>query len=288
VCSSDLAAPIPPTVEQIRAEMDSNSTQLDAIRDDIATIPAAPTPPTVEQIRAEMDSNSTQLDAIRDDIAAIPAAPTPPTVEQIRAEMDSNSTQLTSIVTTLGGPVTGLVGVVVDMHNDVTSIDNVVNTIQSDVEALAIPTPPTVEQIRAELDSNSTQLDAIRDDIAALPAPLPGPTAEEIRVEMDDHSEKLAEILENVWNARTVTWDYRGNDFRCMDGITPVVAAVVAAFRAEDYAAGKTGPEYILSQVESDADGKWIGSMTLDTGLYVLLMEKAGVWGPVTMNLTVV
>jgi hypothetical protein len=138
------------------------------------------------------------------------------------------------------------------------------------------------------MDDNSTQLDAIRDDIAAIPGPIPGPTAEDIRVEMDDHSEKLAEILESVWNAWTITWDYRGNDFRCMDGITPVEAAVVVAFRAEDYAAGKTGPEYILSQVESDADGKWIGSMTLDTGFYRLVMTKAGVWGPVTMDLTVV
>jgi hypothetical protein len=89
-----------PTAEEIREEIDTNSTQVGpggAILEAIADLPTPATPPSVEQIRQELDTNSTQVGlggAILEAIADLPAPATPPTAEEIREEIDANSTQL--------------------------------------------------------------------------------------------------------------------------------------------------------------------------------------------------
>ncbi|MCP4127337.1 MAG: right-handed parallel beta-helix repeat-containing protein [Gammaproteobacteria bacterium] len=71
-----------PTVGEIRAEMDSNSTQLAAIVDD------------TNELQADWE-NGGRLDAILDTAASGGSAPT---AADIRAEIDSNSTQLAAIL----------------------------------------------------------------------------------------------------------------------------------------------------------------------------------------------
>jgi hypothetical protein len=61
--------PTAPTVVQIRQELDSNSSQLSAIKAKTDTITTAP---TVTQIRQEMDTNSTKLQQLVTAIAALP------------------------------------------------------------------------------------------------------------------------------------------------------------------------------------------------------------------------
>lgn len=65
----------PPTVSQIRTEMDSNSTQLAAIKAKTDIITAPPTPPTVTAIRQEIDANSTQIAAIKAKTDNLPSDP---------------------------------------------------------------------------------------------------------------------------------------------------------------------------------------------------------------------
>jgi DNA-binding transcriptional ArsR family regulator len=73
---------------------------------DAQTISASLNDPTAADIRAEIDSNSTQLAAIvadtnelqTDDVPGLIAALNDPTAADIRAEIDSNSTQLAAIV----------------------------------------------------------------------------------------------------------------------------------------------------------------------------------------------
>jgi len=62
------------------------------------------TPPSVQEIRQEMDANSSKLIQISANTAQIvantnliPSLPTPPTAVQIRTEIDSNSTKLQQI-----------------------------------------------------------------------------------------------------------------------------------------------------------------------------------------------
>lgn len=59
------------------------------------------TPPTVAQIRTEMDTNSTKLDVAVSTRLASASYTTPPTVVQIRTEMDNNSTKLANLDATV-------------------------------------------------------------------------------------------------------------------------------------------------------------------------------------------
>jgi hypothetical protein len=135
--------------------------------------------------------------------AALALAPTDgaaPTVEQIRAEMDSNSTQLAAIVGDTnelqaewvdGGRLDLILDIIAaDTTTDIPTLIADVPTV-AEFNARTVPTTgglgaeftaaalalaptdgaaPTVEQIRAEMDSNSTQLAAIKAVTDALTA----------------------------------------------------------------------------------------------------------------------
>jgi len=114
----------PPTVGQIRTELESDGGKLDHLwemtEDDggvrryttnsLEQAPTGGSAPTVVQIRQEMDSNSTQLAAIAADVAGLDGAAmrgtdgaytgTPPTAAAIRTEIDANSTKLDVAVST--------------------------------------------------------------------------------------------------------------------------------------------------------------------------------------------
>ena len=251
----------PPTVVQIRQEMDANSTKLSnldvsvssrlassvytpsptvsaiqlglATHNDVTTIEAAitalgsplqstayvapTTPPTVVQIRQEMDTNSTKLSnldvsvssrlassaytpsptvsaiqsglATLNDVTTIEAAITalgsplqttayvapmaPPTVMQIRQEMDANSTKLSNLDVSVSSrlassaytpsPTVSAIQSGLATHNDVTTIEAAITALGSPLQTTAYVAPmapPTVVQIRQEMDANSTKLAA--------------------------------------------------------------------------------------------------------------------------------
>jgi hypothetical protein len=79
-----------PTVQDIRNEMDANSTKLTSINTKVQTLNNGP---TAVQIRQEMDNNSVKLAQIK----AILDSMDIPTVIEIRQEMDNNSVKLTEI-----------------------------------------------------------------------------------------------------------------------------------------------------------------------------------------------
>lgn len=79
-----------PTVQEIRQEMDVNSSKLTSINNKVQTLNNGP---TAVQIRQEMDANSVKLELIKTILETMDV----PTVIQIRQEIDANSTKLTEI-----------------------------------------------------------------------------------------------------------------------------------------------------------------------------------------------
>ena len=185
-----VAPTTPPTVVQIRQEMDTNSTKLSnltnldvAVSSRLATTAYTPSP-TVSAIQSGL--------ATHNDVTAIGAAitamgsplqatayvapTTPPTVVQIRQEMDTNSTKLSNLTnldvavssrlaTTAytPSPTVSAIQSGLATHNDVTAIGAAITAMGSPLQATAYvaPTvPPTVVQIRQEMDTNSTKLAA--------------------------------------------------------------------------------------------------------------------------------
>lgn len=82
--------PLAPTVQQIREEMDSNSTQLSNIWTSVQAIESQPDAPNVIQIRQEIDANSTQLANIWSSVQTIESQPAPSAnviAEAVRVEL---------------------------------------------------------------------------------------------------------------------------------------------------------------------------------------------------------
>lgn len=79
-----------PTAQEIRQEMDSNSTKLISIDAKVQTLQNGP---TAVEIRQEIDANSIKLELIKTILETM----TIPTVIQIRQEIDANSTKLVEI-----------------------------------------------------------------------------------------------------------------------------------------------------------------------------------------------
>jgi hypothetical protein len=106
--------------------------------------------------------------------------PTVPTVVQIRQEMDNNSTKLANLDTTVSSRLSpsGTLAVVTTLTNAPASVtpsdiwSHATRTITGGtVDTLTnAPTVPSAAAIRAEIDSNSTQLAAIKSKTDALPA----------------------------------------------------------------------------------------------------------------------
>lgn len=180
------------------------------------------------------------IDAAISSVASVAA----PTVAQIRTEMDDNSTKLANLDTTVSSRSTlTAAGVWNALLTGITTAGSIGKLIKDYLDAAissrmatftytAPTTPPTVAAIRAEIDTNSTQLQTIISDIVALPVPLSSgatstavqtgltgqgytttrapkldhldadvsaagnaPTAAAIRTEMDANSTKLATLV---------------------------------------------------------------------------------------------
>jgi antitoxin component HigA of HigAB toxin-antitoxin module len=174
----------PPTVVQIRQELDANSTKLANLNATISsrsTYAGGDTAGTTTLLSLLTPTRATKLDfldvAVSSRLAtagytAPPAYTTPPTVVQIRQELDSNSTKLalldaaiTTRSTYAGGDTTGVttllgrltLGRAINLDN----LDVAVSTRLATAGYTPPPagsTPPTVVQIRQEMDANSTKL----------------------------------------------------------------------------------------------------------------------------------
>ena len=189
------------TAAQVRAEIDANSTQLQSIAANTATIMGYTD--TVESTLSSINSNISNL-------------PTAPTVTQIRTEIDTNSTQLISIAA------------------NTANIRSTVTTLNSNVSTL--PTAPTVTQIRQEIDTNSTQLQSIAANTSIISGKqdtllssilgtaanvwgyvtrtltsASGPSAAEIRQEIDANSTQLISIAANTANIRSTVTTLNSN-----------------------------------------------------------------------------
>lgn len=101
-------------------------------------------------------------------ILAIAPGSTPPTVGQIRAEMDANSTQLAAIVEDTGTTIPAQITALNNLSQ--AEVNAACDTALADYDAptkaeldsgFAALNDPTAAEIRAEIDSNSTQLAAI-------------------------------------------------------------------------------------------------------------------------------
>ena len=188
-----------PTAVENRQEMDSNSTQLAAIVadtnelqvDDYPTLIAAL--PTAVENRQEMDSNSTQLAAIVADTNELQVDDYPTTIAAVQ-------TVVNAILDDTG---TSGVKVGADAIGAAQIADYAILAINVGTDAIGAAQLATAaaQEIRAEMDSNSTQLAAIVadtnelqvDDYPTLIAALP--TAVENRQEMDSNSTQLAAIV---------------------------------------------------------------------------------------------
>lgn len=78
-----------PSVQEIRAEIDSNSTKLTSIESTVESIP------TATQIRVEMDVNSTKLTNILSSIGSLPTTQT--ITAAVRAELTAELAQIMSL-----------------------------------------------------------------------------------------------------------------------------------------------------------------------------------------------
>lgn len=90
VTTESIAGVVVPTVQEIRQEMDVNSSKLTAINNKVQTLNNGP---TAVQIRQEIDANSVKLELIKTILESMDI----PTVVQIRQEIDANSVKLTEI-----------------------------------------------------------------------------------------------------------------------------------------------------------------------------------------------
>ena len=176
-------APIaPPTVVQIRQEMDTNSAKLSNLDAAVSTRLATSSytaPPTVSAIQSGLATHAdvTTIEAaiatlgspLQATAYVLPSAP--PTVVQIRQEMDSNSTKLSNLdaavstrlatSTYIAPPTVSAIQSGLATHTDVTTIEAAITALGSPLQAAAYvapSAPPTVVQIRQEMDTNSTKL----------------------------------------------------------------------------------------------------------------------------------
>lgn len=151
-----------PTVAQIRTEMDTNSTKLDvAVGSRMATFAVPPSfaAANFAHLDAAVSTRMAtfSLPANFDDMiisltgqveTSNPGSA--PTVQQIRTEMDTNSTKLDVAV-----------GSRMATFNLPTNFSAMVISVSGQVEA-SNSNAPTVEQIRTEMDTNSTKLIAVK------------------------------------------------------------------------------------------------------------------------------
>ncbi|GAG13825.1 unnamed protein product, partial [marine sediment metagenome] len=140
--------------------VDTTTTNTDMVGTDGAN---TTTPPTVAAIRAEIDTNSTQLGLIVADTNELQVDDVPGLIAALN---DVAATDIVSAgaITTLSGAVANVDLVDTTTTNTDMRGTNSANTVVPDAAGVA----PTAVEIRTEIDSNSTQLTAIVADTNEL------------------------------------------------------------------------------------------------------------------------
>lgn len=130
-----------------------------------------------------------------------------------------------------------------------------------------------------------------------------GATAEEVRIEMDSNSTQLAAIVEDTGTtipglisaigggdgSVVVDHDTGGADalaYKTAGGVG-IDNAVIRAYLKSDYDAGNTGSAYIKATTTTDVNGRWTNQMNLDPATYTLYYFKQGSYGPDTQEVAV-
>jgi hypothetical protein len=292
----------PPTVVQIRQEMDANSTKLSNLDSTISSrlsTSSYTASPTVSAIQSGLATHS-DVTTIQAAITALGtplqatayvAPTTPPTVVQIRQEMDANSTKLSNLDATVSSrlatssytasPTVSAIQSGLATHSDVTTLQAAITALGTPLQATAYvapTTPPTVVQIRQEMDANSTKLSnldatvssrlatssytapptvlaiqsglAAHSDVTTLQAaitalgtplqatsyvaPTTPPTVVQIRQEMDANSTKLnfASTSAGVTAAANAILAAVGSPLQSSNYVIPPSAAAIAATTA--------------------------------------------------------
>lgn len=86
-----------------------------------------------------------------------------------------------------------------------------------------------------------------------------------------------------------VDHDYGGTDALAVmttegarvDGVS------IRAYREADYSAGNRGPSFVVAEILTNVDGRWIQPMMLESGSYILLLFKRGAIESKAVSLTV-
>jgi hypothetical protein len=167
----DTSTTLPATLADLASQASVDT--IDAIADAILA-------DTVAIQGGSFNSSTDSLEAIRnrgDASWTTGAGGSSPTVAEIRAEIDSNSTQLAAILvdtgTTLPARFSGIEGTSFVSSTD--SLEALRNRGDAEWTTGAGGSSPTVAEIRAEIDSNSSQLAAILSDTGtSLPSTLAG------------------------------------------------------------------------------------------------------------------
>lgn len=86
-----------------------------------------------------------------------------------------------------------------------------------------------------------------------------------------------------------VTHDYGGQDALAYtaDDDCGIAGATVLVYTAADFDAGLIEPAYAIAATATAANGRWENALNLDPGVYVLVFEKKGSYGPDTVEITV-
>jgi hypothetical protein len=216
----------------------SNLAAVDTVVDAILVDTGTTLPATLTDMSGSGFSTSTDsLEALRnrgDSDWVTGGGGSAPTVAQIRTEMDDNSTKLASILTdtgtTIPATLTDMSGPTFSTSTD--SLEAIRNRGDSSWTTGAGGSSPTVEQIRAELDDNSTKLAAILLDTAEI-ANVPTVTQFNARTLLAaDYFDPASDAVANVTLVDTTTTN------------TDMLSAsdVLTTQMTESYAADGTAP----------------------------------------------
>lgn len=194
VTAAVAVTPAPPTVAQIRAEIDANSTKLDvAVSSRLAgasyTAPldAAGTRSAVGLSMANLETLLSAIDTVAD---------------AIKAQTDKLTFQGSDVIATLAGELVALTGAydaaktaanqasIDAIDADVAAIlEDTGTTLPASIAAIDLP---TTAEIRQEMDANSTKLAHLDANVStrlaasAYTAPTTPPTAEEIDAQLSE------------------------------------------------------------------------------------------------------
>jgi hypothetical protein len=241
------------------------------------------------EVNAEADTALTDYGAYTD---------TPPTVGQIRTEIETAGGSVALILEDTATTIPGLLGALEDL--DATEVEAAVNAALEALHLdhlLAVTYDPASKPGAAdalwnemvESDGGVSRLTAN----ALEQGPSGGETKEDIAAEVE--SVLAAAHGSGAWTSSStgvggtlVDHNTGGVDALQVtegDEVTGIGDVLIRAYLKSEYDVGTIS---LKGWTTTGDDGRWLAPLSLTTELdYYLLLEKAGVWGPVLVEVTV-